>query len=224
MKLGNRKNKITEFNQSEIIQNLNGILDENQYNSIRNGICYMLSMEWLRLFVIGPSGLPNFAPNNEIEYYKMIALDYITYSGFIKYANIIIDPSEFKKDPILRADVYANLDKELGENCSNGKLKFKSFFNITNCDNFISNISAINKYALFRFDWLDKDNKNVAHMTAFIRIDGVLYFFDPNFGIFKIYSPDMNISEEEALRTLFDDIKETYNEGNEFCYGQISYN
>lgn len=228
-----REDKVNVFSQGRIIKLLGQDgklqLSEENFEKIKNGICYMLSMEWLNKFVQAPSDYPKYDEVNEntdlldgcLAYYKQIAMN------FIHYLDLLETTSEFKlvlkgafaPNGSLKPDV---LNKELGKLCSRNKLDFLNYKDFCNKTDFIDAAvgNLIEKYALFGFFFLrGPKREKVGHMTAFVRVNGILYFFDPNYGIYKL-TPNEKESEATLISELYDDLTKTY---DKFESSQLSY-
>lgn len=80
------------FNQAQLLNILEGTYgslpeEREAVDSIRGGICYMLSIEWLLRLFEGPFAYPdsiydtNYGSTAALFYYKQIANNYFKYSA-----------------------------------------------------------------------------------------------------------------------------------------------
>ena len=84
------------FNQAQLLNILEGTYgslpeEREAVDSIRGGICYMLSIEWLLRLFEGPFAYPdsiydtNYGSTAALYYYKQIANNYFKYSADYDY-------------------------------------------------------------------------------------------------------------------------------------------
>lgn len=197
----------TEFHQGivigEILERLNEAGDkdyENLYEiSIDGGICYMLSMEWLRLVINEDLSWKTVFVDKEmtlaeLAYFKQIA------NNFFAYFN----------DTVKLDNRLCN-DKDWVELCTKGKAtivqaarKAKSYEELADA------LTDAKKYMTIRLrgvEKVEKQEKPWGHrVSAYLESSNVLYFFDPNIGTIQIAasSPeDLKTKTKEVMRRIW---------------------
>lgn len=155
---------------------------------IRGGICYMLSMEWIRRVVTSGInvGTINFNDptnvDNNLEVYGQIANNFHSYvqnlnaqSG--RAADVKLAVEEATRRHLTSKTEINALFVEM---CSGGELKAPITTMETNCDALTQQFNAEKpQYFLLGFSW-----KNGGHRMAGVRLnDGRIVFYDPNYGV-----------------------------------------
>lgn len=177
-------------------QEAHGYLENQFYNKVKNGICYMLSMEWLRL-IISNSDLnwKEFGENiidTKPVYYKQIMTNFYTYATR--------DDVAVLTKTLLYNDI--RMDKVLVNLCMN-KIAGVTNEKIVDTESDFANriIGGNNKYFFVRLEM-----KRAAHQIALYKeTDNKLYIYDPNIGIISISSTDKSLMENttEVIRKIW---------------------
>ena len=221
MKLFNGTEAVALFEQGELIDAvIRNMLDDNPKNkkvadrmlAIDGGICYMLSAEWLRLIHTNQNGWDKFCLHprdnegkiiltpSELSYYTQIANNFYTYSNLFDNStkttlqaailgknldNCSCFEIDQKLVPICFGNVNATFRKAMDP-----QKKLTSLKNSMN-NYFISHTNSKLLIGLYGNDGTDY----FGHETAMFRNAGNYYFFDPNFGIFKITNMDIFLED-----------------------------
>lgn len=162
---------------------------------IRGGICYMLSIEWLRSYILDNKmrvvelNFDTEIKNEEDEekmklalaYYKQIANNFFQYIQELR--------GEFKEE--IKAEKIASEEdwhKTFIEKCSYNKLT-------CNLRKNYDGDPSKNKYFMIGIN-MHKNNKRIAgHMTAgYVEDNQNIIFYDPNYGIYN--AKDINEIKE----------------------------
>ncbi|MBD5106316.1 MAG: hypothetical protein HDT41_04985 [Lachnospiraceae bacterium] len=222
MKLFNGTDPVALFNQGELIDAvIRNMLDDNPKNkkvadrmlAIDGGICYMLSVEWLRLIYTNQNGWDKFCLHprdnegkiilkpTELAYYTQIANNFYTYSDlFDDSTKTTLQDAILGKE--LRDCSNFEIDMKLvplcfrSENAPIVKKAMKPQRELTSLKNSMNNyfISHTNSKLLVGL-YGNEGTDYFGHETAMFRNAENYYFFDPNFGIFKITNMDIFLED-----------------------------
>ncbi len=200
--------RVAEFSQGKIIEKLlpklkeanPGKISERQVSFIKNGFCYALSLEWLRLAASMPGGT---APGSDIgnkgqiflaqqdadsfAYFTQIANNFVTYAESFRKAERTLNPEDFLSAPVVLNN-KCETDIHFLEMGTAKTLQPKGGSYATNSEKLISLLNDNQVHYFFvGYDILDAKGKRCAgHRVAFCRHGGKLYFFDPNGGIYEV--------------------------------------
>lgn len=225
----NGTKKLKEFNQGDIIDDLIEDLKREhltkisarQIQFIKNGFCYALSLEWLRVAQIndipyipaitmiekGAAFLAN-REKKDYAYFKQIANNFVTYAESFDKGKL--NPEDFLSAPT-NLETLREKDRYFLEMGTRKAITLAEGYYITNSDKAISLLkNTLYKYYFFGFYFDNKITKKVSgHRVAFARLEGKLYLFDPNAGLFEV----------NDVETLIDVFKTNY-----FNHQAMSFN
>lgn len=228
MKLFNGTTPLVQFKQSEliakIIENLSlnhskDIKAEERINEIKNGICYMLSVEWLRLIYTNTEKWKTFCfhqRNNtgeivltppEIAYYTQISNNFFTYSKLFDDST-----KTTLQAALLGAEIkectYFQIDEKLVPLCIDKREGLhiqvqKAIEPQNTIDALKRNLQAyLNTHSdctlLIGLRGFNK-GEYFGHKTAMYHNADGIYFYDPNFGIYQI--TDLNEFLQDLCNT-----------------------
>lgn len=228
-----------EQNQGETIDYILEILppldlaykgDEYQ-RVVTGGICYMLSMEWLRLIVTGEARSiwgDDFGMLEDVKkqpaYYKQIMNNFYAYASEMKVTVKV--NGKMKEMTILEAltgtNNYADIaiDKELVSLCMKQAAQVTGEAIFTSEDEMADNMDR-GRLMFIGLDFLIKENleENIVEhpeghqVAAYRESETVMYFFDPNIGTIKAEgtTPD---ELKVKVRKLVNDIWHYYQDEN----------
>lgn len=217
--LRNRAGLMASFSQGELIEQLKGEYgslqeDRECVELIQGGICYMLSLEWLRqLKSVEPALIydSNFSDAKVRAYYKQIANNYREYSkGF---SDKFADRTNMSKNAY---EKLRELDERYAELCSVQKYTVKENegpFHKSKKENpaqgkmitNLTNKSISGGHAILIYLNVHEQAGRAAfghEMAIWCQHENSqkYYFFDPNFGVFEV----------DDLASLFADIFSEY--------------
>ena len=226
MKLFNGTDAVALFEQGELIDAVIGnMLSDNPKNkkvfermqAIDGGICYMLSVEWLRLIHTNQEGFDKFCLHPRDKEGKII-LTPSELAYYTQIANNFFEYTELFDGTLKRILQHTILEKNL-DNCSNFEIDMKLVplcFGSKNAPNVKKAMDAQKKLISFNHSMNNyfishtnsklligltgkEGNDYFGHETAMFRNAENYYFFDPNFGIFKV--SDMHLFLEDLFNT-----------------------
>lgn len=150
-------------------------VDEEFKNSIENGICYMLSMEWLRLIVKGnPAWNNEYGMDYDVDengaYYKQIANNYVAYFSDNGTAEKLVP--NWNNKQVAEKLIPLGTGKDL---------KTKEYIIDPAKDLCDKLFEEGNKYMFIELNMADG-----GHAVAAYREEKVFYLFDPNFGVIEV--------------------------------------
>lgn len=190
-----------EQEQSDTIERiLNGMkikgcsaLKKEYKKGIEYGICYMLSMEWMRLTAVSANERvwqEDFGSighvNSELRYYQQIANNYFAYAS-----------DQYGVKPYLVWQNYASIetDKTFVELGTGKQLKVTAEAEAYNPEQMADRLLNSEKWMFIRLNL-----NNAAHQIAAYRKNNLsLYVFDPNIGTIEITAGS---EEELKIKTV----------------------
>lgn len=213
---------IAQFNQGELIDAvIKNMLTNNPKNqktaermlAINDGICYMLSMEWLRLIHTNQNGWDTFClhpkdskgkliiDEKDIAYYTQIANNFYQYDEILNGAlkrilqRTILEKnldncSNFEIDTRLVPLCFGSQNSVIAKKAMEPQKKLASFRN-SMASYFIGHTASKLLIGLFGYDGSDC----FGHEAAMFHNAGDYYFFDCNYGIFKIQNMDLFLQD-----------------------------
>lgn len=181
------------------------IISQIEKKEIDGGICYMLSMEWLRRIMEDDpiADFNNLCLNDEKErekklaYFKQIANNFFGYARNLSYVPKMEDEEEeteaetpgliYAETERGRLSNMANINSLFVDMCSGGKLQA---YTVCGSRKRISQAftSGKSKFYLLGYTagWVDQDGnvQSEGHKMAFaVNTSGKLWFYDPNTGV-----------------------------------------
>lgn len=185
------------FNQGELLDILEktygGLVEEREaVASIHEGICYMLSIEWLLRLLEEPAAYPdsiydiNYGNPATLSYYKQIANNYFKYSADYDYK--FQGRAGHAGAEVLAGTGIADMDRNYVEYCSRNKYTVRNACKSYNAAKDITGDFA-GDCALLVFLDVEPNNQGVegfGHEMALWRYGGQSYFYDPNEGVFLL--------------------------------------
>lgn len=208
-----KQNLKQTFTQSELLKQLEPLYsgsetDPASLEMISGGICYMLSMEWIRQLIVEKPGPPASIFNNDftsqanLDYFKQVANNYCTFSGSYDYtffSAVSYYPSAAAIPKVGRS-IMESVDRHFTELCSNGNMEVAKS-ELKNAPNLAgAQFKALQKEHGMML-WLQvygsgETFEGLAHEMALWRTaEDVLYFFDSNEGVFEVNDTD-RLAEE----------------------------
>lgn len=196
------------FDQSILLHELQPsyAIRPTDYALISGGICYMLSMEWLRCLFETPDVYPasiffnNFEDANNLMYFKQIANNYCKFSADYEYNYPIlttVSPYPSIADiPQSGGSIMEDVDRWYVSLCSNKKMQVVDCTYSDQVHALATRMTSL-RPGCGMLLWLtvyesgtDANNHTYpgfAHEMALWRDKkGELYFFDPNEGVFTV--------------------------------------
>lgn len=189
--------------QDYIIEKVSESLGEDKRSlmekeDIRRGICYMLSMEWLRSIIKdGPTDrLMAFneqaTVDRELPYYKQIANNYFVYAqnvsaGWKALTGQPVDIAVLMGEALKgELNTMQKINALFVELCSDKKLAGQATRMFADKQEFATDFRTVQpEYLLFGFR-RTVGGASEGHKMACVRVkDGKLLFYDPNFGVQK---------------------------------------
>lgn len=189
------------FRQGELLDVLKrtyGTLAEEQeaVKKIEDGICYMLSIEWLLKLSEQPNAYPASVYDTQFDhpkitaYYKQIANNYYKFSADWGYTfgNRVVHPGA-ERMPGTR---MVEIDRHYVELCSREKYTVPNTFNQFTAAADITGTYGGNCALLLCLNVIPytPPARGFGHEMALWRYNGQSYFYDPNAGVFKL--PDFS--------------------------------
>lgn len=184
---------------------------------IEGGICYMLSMEWLRLIITGNDQWKQFGEitgEKDIIYYKQIAQNFCMY----------LDDAKNNLTDYLTNGASNNsksVDEEFVKLCMAGAAEVTGERQVATAEEMAKAITEDKSEKYFSVRLIMKEG---AHRVAAYREDKVtLYFYDPNRGIINVTAE----TEEELfikVTRLMCNVWKVYYTGNsEIANGYVRF-
>ncbi len=203
--------RVAEFSQGKIMEKLRPKLKEanpgknstRRTDFIRNGFCYALSLEWLRLAAAKPeSTVPGIdivdkgqsflarQDADSLAYFTQIANNFVTYAESFRQAERRLNPEDFLSAPLVLNN-KCEIDLHFLDVGTAGALQPTGGSYVTNSEKLISLLNGSRaQYFFVGFDVLDSKGKRCGgHRVAFCRQGEKLFFFDPNLGIYEVNDP-----------------------------------
>lgn len=166
---------------------------DSKVEATRGGICYMLSMEWIRGVIkngVTPE-LVNFNDPAEVdknlEVYRQIASNFYNYAQNMQaQSGRMADVREILQEAADRRlisngqidDLYASLS-------SWGQMRVAASYTVSNGSELSSKLLAVKpQYFLLGITWKDGGHE----MAGTLMEDGHIVFYDPNDGVYQIDS------------------------------------
>lgn len=154
-------------------------LEKKFKKAIENGICYMLSMEWLHLIVTGkPEWATTYGTMDDVQrntaYYKQIATNFFA----------LADKSLGVKNQVIGGLSYSSIqaDSEFVALSMRGAAKVVGE-QVANSADELAGAMVNGKQLMFIRLGL---NGGAHQVAAYRESDTCLYFFDPNYGTIKV--------------------------------------
>lgn len=208
---GNGEIKIkSDSRQSDIIKKIlkdlpvtqKELIEKNFEGCVEGGICYMLSMEWLRLIVNEESSWKKFGADykSNLAYYKQIMTNYYEYAtdgktlvNVTSFRDIEMDRGMvelcMKNAASVPREKIADTYNELADAIAGGDIDNRLFF--------------------IRLEMGGSAHQVAAYLSSVAKI----YFYDPNFGVISVSAFDnvgLKAKTVDFVKRLYD----TYARGN----------
>lgn len=202
---GNGEIKIkSDSRQSDVIKKIlkdlpvtqKELTEKDFERNVKGGICYMLSMEWLRLIINEDASWKHFGADYEttVAYCKQIMNNYYahatngyTLSNMASYRDITMDRSMvelcMKGAAAVPREIIADNYDELADVIVGGDIDNRLFF--------------------IRLEMGGAAHQVAAYLSSVSKI----YFYDPNFGVISISAFDntgLKVKAAEFTRKLYD--------------------
>lgn len=202
---GNGEIKIkSDSRQSDIIEKIlkdlpvtqKELIEKNFEGCVKCGICYMLSMEWLRLIINDDASWKKFGADYEtnLAYYKQIMNNHYTYATDAKslvnvtsFRDIEMDRGMvglcMKNAASVPREKIANSYNELADVIAGGDIDNRLFF--------------------IRLEMGGSAHRVAAYLSSVAKI----YFYDPNFGVISVSAFDnagLKVKAAEFMKRLYD--------------------
>lgn len=166
--------------------------DKEAYECIKDGICYMLSIEWLLKLMETPNAYPDSIYNTQFEnqkvlmYYKQIANNFYKYASDYKFTfqKIAGHPGSEQ----LQGNSMVDIHNKFVASCSNSKYLVENSYGIYNSPVDLTNVYTGNCALLLCLNVipLNTSVNGFAHAMAIWRYQNKNYFYDPNQGVFQV--------------------------------------
>ena len=208
---GNGEIKIkSDSRQSDIIKKIlkdlpvtqKELIEKNFEGCVEGGICYMLSMEWLRLIVNEESSWKKFGTDykSNLAYYKQIMTNYYEYATDGK---TLVNVTSFR-------DI--EMDRGMVELCMKNaasvpREKIADSYN--ELADAIAGGDIDNRFFFIRLEMGGSAHQVAAYLSSVAKI----YFYDPNFGVISVSAFDnvgLKAKTVDFVKRLYD----TYAKGN----------
>lgn len=208
---GNGEIKIkSDSRQSDIIKKIlkdlpvtqRELIEKNFEGCVKGGICYMLSMEWLRLIVNEESSWKKFGADYEsnLAYYKQIMTNYYAYATDGK---TLVNATSFRDIEMDRGMVELCMKNE----ASVPREKIADSYN--ELADAIADGDIDNRFFFIRLEMGGSAHRVAAYLSSVAKI----YFYDPNFGVISVSAFDnvgLKAKTVDFVKRLYD----TYARGN----------
>lgn len=203
--------KLQNFSQSELLEKLiptygAGNLEKQMAKDINAGICYMLSVEWLRRLFELPQAYPDSVFDSRFEnakilvYYKQIANNYCKYFEDFEYTCKFV--SRYPSAETFERNA-AKIDKKYVSYCfkDNTHITVSTTGPYTSSDDLNTVFYGSNALLIYLNVKPNSIAENgFAHEMAIWNYDSKHYFFDPNIGVYRL----------NDLSDIVSDIKQSY--------------
>jgi len=229
---------ICEFVQDHVLTAVEAVwTGRDDKDKIIDGICHALTYKWLvdaftELKRDGQTTLdnvmdndkvrpPHFNPNktDDVYLYKQIASNYVTYDDSFDELNATYNdlqtafksltpspPEEMLRNAFI---AYMIADKTVIKTHPQRHASIAS----GGLERIIMNNADNAFFVGLHFDVeIDGEEEHIGHSVGFLNAGSVVYFFDPNFGLYKI-GDDIN-SIADCIALLYKDLVKEYTENN----------
>lgn len=199
-----------QFSQADLLEKLKSSygtssVDEEAYECIKEGICYMLSVEWLLKLMKTPKAYPSsiydtqFDNQKVLMYYKQIANNYYKFAS--DYKLTFQRTAGHPGSELLPGNQMVDIDNKFVGLCSNSK------YSVINSNDYNSPTDLTNVYtgdcALLLYLNVNAGADSFAHEMAIWRHENKNYFYDPNQGVFQLSDLSNIVGEVIAGYTAY---------------------
>lgn len=206
----NGANIVCEFSQGKILKMIDDQLAmaEEHKAIVEHGICYMLSLEWLRCAIGGSKDLAHFlnlGDDHKVKpkfdtvacaYFKQVANNFIAYSDRLKN-QFRVSAVDFLKDIVTLPSgiTYPEIDNYFADLCSGKRINFDKAESTGNADLFNRVLTGQGDRMFFLRLVLTEGG----HRIAFINKGDTLNLFDPNYGVYKVDDAKMLFTSLDSI-------------------------